>query len=443
MQSSNHHILTVSELNAEVNLLLLQSFPFIWLEGEISNLAHPASGHLYFLLKDAKAQVRCVMFRNYVMRIRLQPENGKKVLVRARISVYEERGEYQLIIEHMEDTGEGALQREYKQLKQKLATKGWFNDDHKQNFPMHPKHIGIISSPNGAAIQDILNILKRRCPHIPITVYPVAVQGEQSVLQLIQAIRQASTEQRCDVLIITRGGGSVEDLWSFNNEHVAKAIYECSVPIISGIGHEIDFTIADFVDDKRAPTPSAAAELISPNKEDLIQTLDYLNLRLYRQIQQIIAKKQQQFNYISTRLQQVKFDRRLKQQHQSLNNIQQHLQYIIHHQLKEVCYQLDKQINRLKQHSPKQQLHDCTDQLEQLYKHLLQQQKQEIMEKQQKLRLLVTKLNTMNPLATLERGYSIIQDIETGKVIHSSKLVEKGQKIKIQLIDSMILSEVI
>lgn len=443
MQSSNRHILTVSELNAEVNLLLSQSFPLIWLEGEISNLARPASGHLYFSLKDAKAQVRCAMFRNYAMRIRLQPENGKKVLVLARISVYEPRGDYQLIVEHMEDAGEGALQRGYEQLKQKLAAKGWFDEEHKQDFPAYPKHIGIISSPSGAAVRDVLNILKRRCPQIPVTLYPVAVQGEQSVPQLIQAIKQASAEQRCDVLIVTRGGGSIEDLWSFNNEQVAKAIYDCPVPIISGIGHEIDFTIADFVADKRAPTPSAAAELISPNTQDLIQTVDRLSLRLYRHTQQIITEKQQKLSHLSTRLQQARPDKKLKQQQQNLNNIQQRLQYIINHRLKDFRYQLDKQSNRLEQHSPKQQLHNYANQLERLQQRLWQQQKQEINQKQQKLQLLATKLNSVSPLATLERGYSITQDAETGEIIHSSKAVKKGQKINTQLRDGVILSEVI
>lgn len=443
MQSSNRHILTVSELNAEVNLLLSQSFPLIWLEGEISNLATPASGHFYFSLKDAKAQVRCAMFRNYAMRIRLQPENGKKVLVRARISVYEPRGDYQLIVEHMEDAGEGALQREYEQLKQKLAAKGWFDEEHKQSFPSYPKHIGIISSPSGAAIKDVLNVLKRRCPQIPVTLYPVMVQGEQSVPQLLQAIRQASSEQRCDVLIITRGGGSIEDLWSFNNEQVAKAIFDCPIPIISGIGHEIDFTIADFVADKRAPTPSAAAELISPNTEDLIQTLDYLNMRLHRQIQQTLTEKTQQLNHKLARLQQVRPDKKLKQQQQNLNNLQRRLHYTINNLLKESYYRFNQKLNQLKQHSPKRQIAERKNQLEQLQRQLLLQQKQQLSKKQQTLQLIATKLNSISPLATLERGYSITQDIETGDIIRSSDMVKKGQKITSQLMDGVIISEVI
>ena len=436
----NHHILTVSELNAEVNLLLTQSFPLIWLEGEISNLARPASGHFYFSLKDTKAQVRCAMFRNNAMRCRFKPDNGKKILVRARISVYEPRGEYQLIVEHMEDAGEGQLQRKYEQLKKKLASKGWFDEKHKKSFPAYPKNIGIITSPSGAAVQDILNILKRRCPQIPVYLYPVAVQGEQSAPQLVQAIRQASSDKKCDVLIITRGGGSIEDLWSFNEEAVAKAIYNCKVPIISGVGHEIDFTIADFVADQRAPTPSAAAELISPNTDELIQTVDRLAMRLEQAIQQDLSAKEKQLTWLSSRLQQTNPDKKLQQQQSDLQSLQQRLRQITQMQINNAHYQLDKQSIRLNALSPEKHLQEKQNQLTHLHNKLIDQHLQIQKQKQYQFSLLMTRLNSVSPLATLERGYSITQDAKTGAVIHSADKVQAGQAIQTQLYNSKFTS---
>lgn len=430
---SNHHILTVSELNAEVNLLLTQSFPLIYLEGEISNLARPASGHFYFSLKDAKAQVRCAMFRNSAMRCRIKPANGQKILVRARISVYEPRGEYQLIVEHMEDAGEGQLQREYEQLKKKLAGKGWFDEEHKQPFPTYPKSIGIISSATGAAVRDVLNILQRRCPQIPVFIYPVSVQGEQSVPQLVQAIRQASSDTQCDVLILTRGGGSIEDLWSFNDEQVAKAIYDCKVPIISGVGHEIDFTIADFVADQRAPTPSAAAELISPNTDELIQTVDRLAMRLEQSIQQTLSTKAQQLTWMTSRLQQANPDKKLQQQQSDLQALQQRLQQVTQNQIKQAQHQLDKQSLRLNALSPQKHLHEKQSQLAYLYSRLNHQQAKHQQQKEYQFSVLMTRLHAVSPLATLERGYSITQDAKTGAVIYSEEDVKVGQQIKTQL----------
>ena len=438
----NRHILTVSELNAEVNLLLTQSFPLIWLEGEISNLARPASGHFYFSLKDARAQVRCAMFRNSAMRCRTKPENGQKILVRAKISVYEPRGEYQLIVEHMEDAGEGQLQREYEQLKKKLAEKGFFDDEHKQDFPSYPTSIGIITSPSGAAIQDILNVLKRRCPQIPVTIYPVAVQGSKSAPQIIQAFRQASSDKKCDMLILTRGGGSIEDLWSFNEEAVAQEIYNCPIPIISGVGHEIDFTIADFVADQRAPTPSAAAELISPNSSDLIQTVDRLAIRLDQAIYSQLSEQTKQLTWLSSRLQQIKPDKKLEQQHKNVKNLRQRLQQSLLSQIKNKQHQLDKQTILLDTLSPKTHLADKYKQLTQLSRKLQDQQIMIQTQKNHHLSLLMTRLNSVSPLATLERGYSITQDANTGEVIHSTDKLKLGQKIKTQLHDGVIISAI-
>ncbi|MCK5665265.1 MAG: exodeoxyribonuclease VII large subunit, partial [Thiotrichaceae bacterium] len=254
MQSSNRTILNVSELNAEVNQLLTRGFPLLWVEGEISNLVRPASGHLYFTLKDNKSQIRSAMFRNRNMKLTIQPENGMKVLVRGRVGLYEPRGDYQLIAEHMEDAGIGQLQRQFEALKKKLSDAGLFAEEHKKELPEYPKRIGVITSPTGAAVRDILQVLSRRSPHTPVLIYPTAVQGEVSKTQIEMAIRKANLDKKCDVLILARGGGSIEDLWSFNEENVAKAVYNSGIPIVCGVGHEIDFTIADFVADLRAPT---------------------------------------------------------------------------------------------------------------------------------------------------------------------------------------------
>jgi len=236
--------LSVSQLNAEVGQLLAHGFPALWVEGEISNFVRASSGHLYFSLKDAGAQVRCAMFKGRASTLKLAPKNGLKVLVRGKVALYEPRGEYQFIIEHLEDAGVGILQRQFEELKQQLQAQGLFAIEHKQTLPTLPRCIGVITSPTGAAIRDILNVLKRRCPQIPVMVYPVLVQGEGSKEQIVNAIRQADREQYCDVLILARGGGSIEDLWSFNEAVVAHAIHACKLPIISGVGHEIDFTIA-------------------------------------------------------------------------------------------------------------------------------------------------------------------------------------------------------
>lgn len=437
----NRHILSVSELNAEVNLLLTQGFPLIWLEGEISNLARPASGHLYFSLKDPKAQVRCAMFRNNNMRMKLKPENGQKVLVRARIGLYEPRGEFQLVVEHMEDAGEGLLQKQYEALKKKLMLEGLFDETRKQSFPTHPRHIGIISSPSGAAVRDILNVLKRRCPHIPVRLYPVAVQGDASVPQILKALEQAEYDAICDVLIIARGGGSIEDLWSFNDEHVARAIADCPIPVVSGIGHEIDFTIADFVADKRAPTPSAAAELISPDREELLQTLDRYELRLQQHMLQQLKEQSEKTNWLNRHLQQQHPLKRVQQQDEKLQQHAKRLKQLVDQHITQATQQLEKKQIRLHNQTPDKLL-----QQKQLRLGYLQEKLQNLTEKQQnqtqqQLRLLASRLHSISPLATLERGYSITRTVED-ETITSVEQIKQGQTIKTKLKDGEITSTV-
>src|SRR5271168_2194274 len=273
-------IYSVSRLNREVRVLLERGFGGLWLEAEISNFARPSSGHWYFSLKDAAAQVRCCMFRQRNMLCGFAPLDGQKILVRARIGLYEPRGEYQLIIDHMEDAGLGALKRRFEELAAKLAAEGLFAPERKRPLPKLPRRIGVITSPSGAAIHDILHVLARRLAAIPVLLYPVAVQGAAAAAEIVAALNLAGRRAECDVLILARGGGSLEDLWAFNDEALARAIAACPIPVVSGVGHEVDTTIADFAADVRAPTPSAAAEMVVPDGEEWLRNIRTLGLRL-------------------------------------------------------------------------------------------------------------------------------------------------------------------
>ncbi|MCG7868769.1 MAG: exodeoxyribonuclease VII large subunit, partial [Candidatus Thiodiazotropha taylori] len=314
-------IFSVSRLVRETRAILEASFPLLWVSGEISNLAQPASGHIYFSLKDEAAQVRCAMFRMKRQRLRFQPENGQQVLIRAKVSLYEARGEFQLIAEHMEPAGEGALRFAFEQLKQKLAAEGLFDTEQKKPIPVPPKQLGLITSPSGAAVRDLLSVLKRRFPALPVIIYPVQVQGEDAARQIVQMLKLAERRQECDLLILSRGGGSLEDLQAFNEEQVARAIHQLSIPVVTGIGHEIDFTIADFVADRRAATPSAAAELVTPDQLEWQQRLHAVTRRLKQNQQQRLQQLQQHFSALLKRLQIQHPKRRLQQQAQRLDEL--------------------------------------------------------------------------------------------------------------------------
>lgn len=273
LPSQSPAIFTVSRLNQTVRLLLEREMGQVWISGEISNFSQPSSGHWYFTLKDDNAQVRCAMFRNSNRRVTFRPQHGQQVLVRANITLYEPRGDYQIIVESMQPAGEGLLQQKYEQLKAQLTAEGLFEQKHKQALPSPAHCVGVITSKTGAALHDILHVLRRRDPGLPVIIYPTAVQGDDAPGQIVRAIALANARQECDVLIVGRGGGSLEDLWSFNDERVARAIFASQIPIVSAVGHETDVTIADFVADLRAPTPSAAAEIVSRNQQELLRQL--------------------------------------------------------------------------------------------------------------------------------------------------------------------------
>ncbi|WP_415893459.1 exodeoxyribonuclease VII large subunit [Neptuniibacter sp. PT8_73] len=437
MQNSNSfksgtqsHAISVSELNRQARTLLERSFLTIQVEGEISNFVRPSSGHWYFTLKDDKAQVRCAMFKNRNQVLSKQPKQGDKVIVRAKVSLYEGRGDYQLICDFLEPAGSGQLQVAFEELKNKLLKEGLFDRKQKQALPEHPKHIGIVTSPTGAAVHDILTVLKRRFPGLPVTIYPTAVQGEDAPQQICKAIILAEAHQVCDVLVVGRGGGSLEDLQAFNNEQVARTLFDCEIPTISAVGHEVDVVITDFIADIRAATPSAAAELVSPDQQELQLRLNQLSLRLKRQQKQQLFTAKQQLSNLQSRLRHP--GQILKEQAQRLDHVELKLNNQIRRILAQKQIKYQQLEGRLKAQSPEQLLLRREEQLQALYQRLKQACQSSLKSQQLKLSSLASQLQTVSPLATLERGYSITKDSDK-KVIQSASDVVSGQKIEVHL----------
>jgi len=441
MNKAHHErqIFSISELNRRTRQLLETHFPMLWVEGEISNFACPSSGHWYLSLKDKNAQVRCAMFRNANQRVNFRPQNGTQVLVRGRVGLYEDRGEYQLIIDHMEEAGFGALQRQFEQLKAKLADEGLFDADNKQPIPSSINHIGIITSTTGAAVKDILSVLKRRFPAIKVSLFPTAVQGDEAVEQIVSALADANSCQQLDALILSRGGGSLEDLWSFNTEPVARAIAASRLPVISAVGHEIDFTIADFVADLRAPTPSAAAELVSPDGEKITADFFRLQLALAESLERYLIRLKQQLNHLQKRLQHP--SSKLQQRAQHLDHLDIRLRRAIMTTVRDYRLRGNQLTGQLLRQNPKQDLQNKQQQLQhicnQLRKTIIQQQQQ----RQNKLTQTLHLLDTVSPLKTLGRGYAVIRD-QQGAVINSVKAVTRGDSLRSQMVDGELLVQV-
>lgn len=378
-------IFTVSELNASVRNLLEDALPLLWISGEISNLhVQGISGHMYFSLKDATAQIRCAMFRNYSNNLDFKLCNGMQIVVQAQVSLYEARGDYQLIVLHVEQAGTGLLQQKFLALKEKLQSEGLFALEYKKAIPQLPERIGVITSPTGAAIRDILSVLKRRCPFVPIIIYPTQVQGNEAAAQIVKAIANANARHECDVLIIARGGGSLEDLWPFNEETVARAIFASTIPIVSGVGHEIDFTIADFVADVRAATPSAAAELVVPNITEKYKSI----MQNYKRLLSITRYQLQHWQLL-------------------FKNLQQRLQH------------------------PQQRLQQQAQKLDELEHRLITSCHNKLHWWQQKVTQTTSILTTLSPLATLQRGYAIVSHKQN--ILRHANSVKKGDIINILL----------
>jgi len=442
-QNSNQArtIYSVSELNRTVRDLLESQFPLLWIEGEISNLARPASGHLYFTLKDERAQVRCAMFKSRNLLVRFKPENGQKVLIRARVGLYEARGEFQLVAEHMEEAGDGALQRAFDELKARLAAEGLFDSHRKREIPQLPQHIGIISSATGAAVRDVLSVLKRRFPSIPISLYPVAVQGDKAVPEITRALALAQMQQRCDVLLLVRGGGSLEDLWAFNEEAVARAIVDCNIPIVCGVGHEVDITIADFAADQRAPTPSAAAELVSPDQQTWLHRFTSYRRNLIRLIQQQLKHAGSQSQWLQSRLRMQHPRTQLAQQAQQLDDLSERLQSAFFSLLSDNKHQLKYATQGLLNNRPDQFIDYQKIQLDDLSSRLRYISEQQLETRQQQLAQLCRTLQAVSPLNTLSRGYSITQSAD-GKTITDADQVQPGEQIISRLHHGEIKSRV-
>ncbi len=425
-------IYSVSRLNREVRVLLERGFGSLWLEAEISNFAKPSSGHWYFSLKDATAQVRCAMFRQRNMLCAFIARDGQKVLVRARIGLYEPRGEYQLIVDHMEDAGLGALKRQFEELSAKLEREGLFAAERKRPLPSLPRRIGIITSPTGAAVRDILHVLARRFPAAAVLVYPVPVQGAQAAAEIIAALEAAGRRAECDVLILARGGGSLEDLWAFNDERLARAIVASPIPIITGIGHEIDFTIADFAADMRAPTPSAAAEMVVPDAEEWFNAFVRLGARLQRCMLRRLEEHRERLRWLTGRAALVSPAARLGAQAQRLDELEQCLVRAVRRRLQEHRERLRWLAGRAALMSPSARLTQQRLRLDILEQQLNRAWRQAINSRRERLLPLIRTLNAVSPLATLERGYAIVS-VEGGAILRSAADAKPGTIIEARL----------
>ena len=436
------NIYSVSQLNQSVRLMLENQLGTVWLTGEISNFSQPVSGHWYLSLKDENAQVRCAMFRMKNLRVSFRPTNGMQVLVRANVSLYEPRGDYQLIIESMHLAGEGLLMQQFEALKLKLAAEGLFAQHLKKNLPHFSKAVGIITSKTGAALQDILHILQRRDPSLKIIIYPTAVQGKDAATDIAQMIELANQRQEVDVLIVGRGGGSLEDLWCFNEEMVARAIFHSHLPVISAVGHETDVTIADFVADLRAPTPSAAAELVSRNQTELLQQLQYRRQRLEIALDRLFAEKQQKLRHLSLRLHNQHPQAQLRIQQQLITQLSHRLQQSLRHRWQKKAENLTALSMRLYKNPLPLRIQQYEQQLAQLKVRLNSHMNLMLSLQQKQLSHLCGKLDSLSPLKVLARGYSITQN-QQNFTIRSIKDVNVGEHIKTRLTDGNIISQVI
>ena len=437
---NTQEIISVSEINKRAKSILEENFPFVWIQGEVSNFFSAASGHWYFSLKDETSEIRCAMFTNKNHHITFEPKDGDHLVLNGTLSIFEGRGQYQIIVEHIELAGEGALLKAFEELKKKLQLEGLFDDSIKRQLPAYPKNIAVVTSPDGAVIQDIINVLDRRSPFLDLTVVPTLVQGEKAAPLICDALNKVGKLKKVDVVILARGGGSIEDLWAFNNEEVARAIVNCPIPIISAVGHETDFTISDFVSDLRAPTPSVAAEIISQPYSELIETLEgYQNYISRSVISQIDLQRTQITNLI----------KRIRHPGDKLREISQKLDYVETALIQNINQEISFKKNglnlkdlSLQQNSPQNKIKEAKVYLQNASKDLLKALKLEIERKSTVLAEIVATLQAVSPLSVLSRGYSIISKEPDGKILSSSNQVEIGQTISAILSKGSIKAEI-
>ncbi|MEM6638772.1 MAG: exodeoxyribonuclease VII large subunit [Pseudomonadota bacterium] len=431
---TEREIYTVSRVNREARRLLEGGLPMLWVSGEISNLSVPASGHWYFTLKDADAQIRCAMFRGRNRLVRMRPQNGQQVIVRGRVSLYEPRGDFQLIAEHMTDTGEGALQRAFDDLKNKLAAEGLFAESEKQPLPTLPRHIGVITSPTGAALQDILNVLKRRFASVPVSVYPVPVQGPSAAPAIVRALARAPRDKRCDVLVVARGGGSLEDLWAFNEEAVARAVAACPLPVVSAVGHETDVTICDFAADVRAPTPSAAAELVVPDAMAILAGVVALDRRAGHALRQRLDRSAQSLDHLIARHRLQHPGRQLNAQRQHIEALGDRLTRALRSQITSRRHRCQRASLALQHQSPAKRLAQLRRRLTDGSADLNRHVKRRLIHARHRLEVAGRTLDVMGPQATLARGYAIVTGSD-GRIVRRADALSSGDTLDVRLAD--------
>ena len=437
---NTQEIISVSEINRRAKSILEENFPFVWIQGEVSNFFSAASGHWYFSLKDESSEIRCAMFANKSHRITFEPKDGDHLVLNGTLSIFEGRGQYQIIVEHIELAGEGALLKAFEELKKKLLTEGLFDDSLKKKLPSYPRSIAVVTSPDGAVIQDIINVLSRRSPFFSLTVVPTLVQGEKAAPLICEALNKASNLENIDLIILARGGGSIEDLWAFNNEEVARAIVNCPIPLVSAVGHETDFTISDFVADIRAPTPSIAAEIISQPYSELKETLEGYQSYLLKSVES-------QFDSQRTRI--TNLIKRIRHPGDKLREIGQKVDYLetaliqeMHQKVSFKKNQLNLTQLSLQQNSPQNKVKEAKVYLQNASKDLLKAFKLKIERKRKLLGELVATIEAVSPLSVLARGYSIISTEPEGKILSSSDQVNIGQTISAVLNKGRIKAEV-
>jgi exodeoxyribonuclease VII large subunit len=431
--AGDREIYSVSELNREARRVIETHFGTIWVEGEISNLARPSSGHMYFSLKDADAQLRCAMFRQYGRTLAFEPDNGQQVLARGRVSLYEARGEFQLVVDYMESAGEGALRRRFEQLKAKLAAEGLFDAERKRPLPRLPERIAVVTSPSGAAIRDVLTALKRRFPAVDVLIYPSPVQGEGAAEELSRMLRLAEARGDCDLIILTRGGGSLEDLWSFNEEMLARTMAGMTIPIICGVGHETDFTIADFVADLRAPTPSQAAELAVPDQAEWLMRLARIEQQLVRTTKQSAAAAGDRLAALAHRLGRAHPGAVLRERAQRLDGLEYRLLACVGERRRQARAAVEALFVRIRARDPRQRIAFAEQRRRQFASRLRFAITQTAGRTRSRLTVATRTLESLSPLATLERGYAIVTLADGKSVVTDAGRVETGDHIGVRL----------
>ena len=437
IQDPARDILTPTQLNTLARDLLESAFPLVWVEAELGNVTRPASGHLYFTLKDARAQVKCAMFKPKSQWLKFVPREGLRVLGRGRLTLYEARGDYQLVMDHLEEAGEGALRRAFDELKAKLAAEGLFDEERKRPLPAHARRLAVITSPSGAAVRDVLSVLGRRFPLLEVDVLPVQVQGETAAGQITTMLRRAGASGRYDVILLTRGGGSLEDLWAFNDEQLARAIAASPVPVVSAVGHETDFSLSDFAADLRAPTPSVAAELLVPNRIDLSTRLQGLQRRMSALQLQSLRQSMQRADRAMLRLQAMRPQARLQLLQRRRLEAQRRLESVWREQLERRRAALRHAAAVLRSNQPQRRVSSLQETASSLSLRAQAATARTLQRKTLELRGLARSLETVSPLATIARGYSILQD-DAGRIVRSVEDAAAGDRLSARLQDGAL-----